>query len=185
MTEDSVRIRVADEGDVEAVLALEREVPEAPHWHRGEYDAIFAGERAPGAVRRRLFLAESEIGLLGFSVGAMWGSRSGADFHAMDGEVRRGGWGVLESVAVRGSARRSGLGRALCVAVLAWCGAEGARQVELEVRSASGGAVALYRQLGFEVTGRRAAYYTAPPDEALLMEARLGGVDEGRSGTGE
>lgn len=79
-----------------------------------------------GAVRRCLLVAEAEGRLLGFAVGKVIGS--GTD-----------GVGELESVAVDGSARRMGVGRALCRAVFAWCEGQNAEVVELEVRAGSGG----------------------------------------------
>ena len=79
----------------------------------------------------------------------------------------------LESVAVAASARRAGVGRALCAAVIDWCRAQGAQAIELEVRAASSGAIALYSGLGFVVEGRRPRYYREPMDDAVLMRLKL------------
>ena len=81
----------------------------------------------------------------------------------------------LESVAVDLRARRGGVGRALCGAVMDWCRRQGAAAVELEVRAASGGAIDLYRGLGFVAVGRRAGYYSGPLDDAVLMRLDLVG----------
>jgi len=79
----------------------------------------------------------------------------------------------LESVAVGSDARRMGVGRLLCIAVIDWCRAQGAAAIELEVRAGSAGAIALYEGLGFEIEGRRPRYYQAPLDDAVLMRLKL------------
>jgi ribosomal-protein-alanine N-acetyltransferase len=79
----------------------------------------------------------------------------------------------LESVAVANSVRRSGIGRALCDAVIAWAREQGAAEIELEVRTSSSGAIALYTQLGFATVGARAKYYRGPVEDAVLMRLDL------------
>jgi ribosomal-protein-alanine N-acetyltransferase len=155
------RIRVAGAADVAGVVALERGIMEAPHWAEGEYAAMVRADNAGGAVRRGFFVAEGEgRRLLGFAVGKVIGSDTE--------EV-----GELESVAVEASARRGGVGRALCAAVGEWCWEQGAAALELEVRAGSAGAIALYAGLGFVVVGRRVGYYLAPVEDALLMRLDL------------
>ncbi len=158
-------VRVAGAADVAGVVALERAIAEAPHWGEAEYAAMVDADKAHSAVRRCFFVAETEAdgGLLGFAVGKVIGSD--AD-----------GLGELESVAVKASARRGGIGKALCAAVAHWCRWQGVRAVELEVRVGSGGAIALYAGLGFVVAGRRAGYYREPVEDALLMRLDLGGI---------
>ena len=157
MTGGGREVRRGEVGDIDAVLALEQGIAEAPHWTREDYVAIFR----PGGVGRRLFVAAGAGAILGYAVGAVWREDAGA------------ARGELESVAVAAAERRSGLGRLLCAAVVTWCGEMGADRVELEVRSTSAGAVALYRQIGFETAGVRPRYYTQPADDALLMRLRL------------
>ncbi len=154
-----MEIRLAGVEDVGGVVALEREVAEAPHWSGEVYGEIVAGGEGAG-VRRRLLVA-TEVGeLLGFAVGAVSGM----------GETA---WGELESVAVRGASRRRGVGRELCRAMVSWCGKEGAGTVELEVRSGSAGAIAMYREMGFAEVGMRRGYYGEPVDDAVLMRVRV------------
>ena len=98
--------------------------------------------------------------LLGFAVGKVVGS--GLEWV-----------GEIESVAVDGAARRRGMGRSLCEAVIAWCRRQGARAVELEVRAGSVGAIALYGRLGFVSVGKRKGYYWEPVEDALLMKLEL------------
>jgi ribosomal-protein-alanine N-acetyltransferase len=146
---------------VAEVVVLERGIAEAPHWAEGEYAAMVDVDNAASAVRRCFFVAEAEGRLLGFAVGKVIGSIAG-------------GVAELESVAVEASARRGGVGKALCAAVADWCRRQGVRALELEVRAGSGGAIALYAGLGFVVAGRRAGYYREPEEDALLMRLDLG-----------
>jgi ribosomal-protein-alanine N-acetyltransferase len=111
-------------------------------------------------MRRCFFVAEVEGRLLGFSVGKVIGLGAGAVAE-------------LESVAVDGSVRRLGVGRALCEAVVSCCRAQGAEALELEVRAGSDGAIALYTSLGFSATGRRGGYYLEPVEDAVLMRLNL------------
>lgn len=157
-----VRVRAAKVEDLGAVLKLERCVAEAPHWGEGEYAAILRNAAGEG-VRRCLLVAESGGDLVGFGVGKVIGLGEGA-------------LAELESVAVAAGARRMGVGRALCEAVFAWCRVEGAREVELEVRSANTGATRLYERLGFRVEGTRKGYYHKPEDDAVLMRLEFAAV---------
>ncbi|MEO6982984.1 MAG: GNAT family N-acetyltransferase [Edaphobacter sp.] len=156
-----VCVRAAGAADLAGVVALERETAEAPHWREAEYVEMVVAAGVVGGVRRCLFVAEREGALVGFAVGKVMGS--GLDSSA-----------ELESVAVSAGARRAGVGRALCVAVAGWCREEGAMAVELEVRAASAGAIALYEGLGFVSVGRRRGYYRGPVDDAVLMRLELG-----------
>jgi ribosomal-protein-alanine N-acetyltransferase len=148
------RVRAGGVEDLAGVIALERATAEAPHWVEAEYVAAVSGGEE--YVRRCLFVAEVEGGLIGFAVGKAVGDAA-----------------ELESVAVDSDARRGGVGRGLCEAVIAWCRQQGAVGVELEVRSASEGAIGLYRGLGFVLVGRRPGYYSGPADDAALMRLDL------------
>jgi [ribosomal protein S18]-alanine N-acetyltransferase len=154
---DDVRVRAGVAADVEDVVLLERATEFAPHWAVEEYAAIV---NDAGEVRRRLLVAEGEEGLVGFAVGKV--VRLGVETVA-----------ELESVAVKVEARRWGIGRRLCEAVIDWCRAGGAAAVELEVRAGSGGAIGLYEGLGFKGAGVRRGYYREPVDDALLMRLDL------------
>jgi ribosomal-protein-alanine N-acetyltransferase len=148
-------VRHAGEGDLRRVVEIERACETAPHWGVGEYRMILEGG---GSVLRCLLVAEAARGVVGFAVGMVVG------------EV-----GELESVAVDAAARRCGVGAALCGAVIAWCRANGVREVELEVRAASVGVRRLYEGMGFIEGGRRRKYYEQPEDDAVLMRLRLNG----------
>ena len=133
-------MRVGLAADLDGVVGLERVTEHAPHWASEEYSAIVGGV---GEVRRRLIVAEVGDELVGFAVGKV--VRIGEETVA-----------ELESVAVKVDARRAGIGRRLCRAVIDWCRVEGASTLELEVRAGSGGAIGLYEGLGFVRVGSAA-----------------------------
>ena len=162
-------IRLGREDDLVAVIALERATADAPHWADAEYarfTTLQPEEDASERLRRCLLVATTEQGIVGFAVSSAIGSASACE-------------GELESVVVAWHARRQGVARALCGALLAWCQSEGADTVSLEVRSQSVGAIRLYEGLGFSVTGRRAGYYSEPADDALRMQWALSGPRRG------
>ena len=157
MRHDEVQVRVAVVADLDGVVRLERATDYAPHWAAEEYAAMV---KDGGEVRRRLLVAERGDELVGFAVGKV--VRIGAESVA-----------ELESVVVKVEARRSGIGRRLCEAVVVWCQTEGAVEVELEVRASSARAIGLYEGLGFVGAGLRHGYYRDPADDALLMRLDL------------
>ena len=158
-----MKIRSATAADLDAIVALERSIENAPHWPRSSYAEILLP--AASAVARALLLAEDQAAqIVGLAVIAL---------RAHDPEPT----GELESIAVAPSARRAGIGRALMNAVLDWLRLQVAAEVELEVRQSSAAAIALYRSLGFKEVGRRRNYYRDPQEDALLMRLPLGNAD--------
>ena len=99
------------------------------------------------------------LGLLhkGELIGYALGYFAGRDFH-------------LANLAVDPACRNRGWGGQLLGRILRLAAEQGASCCALEVRSANRAARALYRKAGFRTVGRRAAYYTDPPDDAVLME---------------
>ncbi|NYF79809.1 ribosomal protein S18-alanine N-acetyltransferase [Granulicella arctica] len=150
-----MRIAPARVKDVAGVVLLEREIVEAPHWAEAEYVAIV--DAVEGSLRRCLLVAWQDEAMMGFAVGKVIGAEA-----------------ELESVAVRSSARRGGVGLALCAAVVDWAWAQGAEGMDLEVRASSAGAIGLYRRLGFQDAGRRRGYYSDPQEDAVLMRLEQG-----------
>jgi ribosomal-protein-alanine N-acetyltransferase len=163
MSDSSVQLRHATASDLDAVIALERATECAPHWPPAAYSAIVDGP-ASNSPRRCLVVAQVGELLVGFAVGLMHPAPD------PDCQVRVA---ELESVVVADSARRAGIGRALCGAVFDWCRAQGATEIVLEVRASSVAANALYARLGFTQTGRRPRYYRDPEDDALAMRLKL------------
>ena len=149
-------IRWAGWGDLPVVVALERAIPELPHWSEAEY-ARYLGDVA--GKTRLLLVAETEGSVCGFAAAAMG---------AADARMAE-----LESLAVVPAERRGGVARMLCRGVMAWSRTRGAEVLELEVRSRSAGAIGLYGSLGFSRVGERPRYYADPPDDALLLALPL------------
>jgi ribosomal-protein-alanine N-acetyltransferase len=79
----------------------------------------------------------------------------------------------LLRIAVDPRFRNVGVGRDLLGAVLARAVAASAEHMTLEVASENEAAIALYRAAGFVEIGRRAGYYRAPPDDAIIMRREL------------
>ena len=153
----TVEIRPARLEDVAAVVALERGVEGAPHWAEREYAAMLEAEKGAGVQRRLIVAVRQGDGLIGFAVG----------------KVVAQTLAEIESVTVAVDARRLGVGRALCAAVVEWFREVGTESVELEVRAENDGAIGLYRELGFAVVGRRKGYYREPVEDAVLMQLSL------------
>jgi len=166
-------LRPAVASDLDAILDLERATDLAPHWPPTAYADIIKLED-PGApsiprsmrsgwentTQRCLFIAVKDNLLAGFAVGLLHSPASNRIAE-------------LESVAVSANSRRTGIGRALCRAVLDWSRAGGASEVILEVRANSAAAIALYSSLGFTLSARRPRYYRDPEDDALLLRMVL------------
>jgi ribosomal-protein-alanine acetyltransferase len=162
MSDSPVQLLHATAAHLDAILALERATQYAPHWPPAAYSAIIAPDGS--APRRCLIVAEVGETLVGFAVGLMHPAPD------PDCGVRIA---ELESVGVTASARRAGIGRALCGAVFEWCRAQGATEIVLEVRASNQAANSLYAKLGFTQTGRRPHYYRDPEDDALAMRLEL------------
>lgn len=81
----------------------------------------------------------------------------------------------ITNLAVHPEWRRLGVARRLLAAALAEGVARGVTLAFLEVRPSNTRALALYESLGFQVIGRRNGYYFDTGEDALVMEARLGG----------
>jgi ribosomal-protein-alanine N-acetyltransferase len=148
-------VRRALSTEMKAILALEQACAEAPHWSETAWVTALSQDESSG-VARVCFVAESGGKVIGFVVVSCIG-----------------GAAELESVAVAEAARRQGVGRALCNEAIAWSLGVAAREVGLEVRASSEGALALYETLGFTEIGQRDGYYRDPTDDAVLMSVRL------------
>jgi ribosomal-protein-alanine N-acetyltransferase len=169
MSASKARIRPGEIADFDRIVALERATEHAPHWPAQTYNALLDGTTIG---QRALFVAEFESGLAGFAVGMV---QQAARSHRPAQTKANLGVCVaeLESIVVAPSARRAGIGRALCRAVLEWCRTQGATEIVLEVRAGSAAAIGLYTGLGFMRTGSRPRYYSGPEEDALLMRLAL------------
>ena len=80
----------------------------------------------------------------------------------------------LENIVVAPAARRTGLGKRLLNALLSQARETNSAAVFLEVRESNTAARSLYEKTGFQLTGRRKAYYTNPQEDAVLYRLTLG-----------
>lgn len=84
----------------------------------------------------------------------------------------------LLTIAVPPSLRRAGRGRAVLAAFETAVAARGATRLFLEVADDNAAARALYAGAGYEESGRRPGYYTAPDkrrSDALVLTKSLSG----------
>jgi len=108
-----------------------------------------------------LKLADSDKAVLGFAVGRIF--EIGQDKFTVE----------LTNIGLRQTIRNRGFGRLLLKIFLERCEQVGASSVILEVRESNATAIAFYRKFGFEATGRRRGFYSAPFEDALTMQLEL------------
>jgi ribosomal-protein-alanine N-acetyltransferase len=167
-----IYLRQAVVEDAAAILEIERSCEEAPHWNEGVWAQVFSQPVLEGVMpsihqpQRMCFVAEQSGEMAGFVV-----------IRSLAVAGIGGGLAEMESLAVREDARRRGVGRSLCLQAVLWAQTMGAASMQLEVRSASMAAMALYRSLGFVKQGRRSGYYADPKDDAVMMELPLTAKD--------
>lgn len=148
-----VSIRPLEQADLAGVFAIERRSFRAP-WSPSMFQIELA--------REDVVALAAEVGgrLAGYSIL----SRQVDAWHLMN-------------VAVDPVFRRLGIGADLVATSLDAVGGEA--PVTLEVRASNGAAIALYRGLGFQSIGTRAAYYPDDGEDALIMwkgDPRAAGV---------
>lgn len=134
--------------DIDAVMAVEAGAYSHP-WTRGNFiDSMAAG------YEMELLQADSGHAILGYSV-----------------VMRGAGESHLLNLTVTTARQRCGFGRHLLERAIHRCAARGDDALWLEVRLGNTAAQALYRGAGFEIVGRRAAYYPAEHgrEDALVM----------------
>ena len=138
--------------DLDQVLDIERASFPTP-WTR----AAFCYEIEQNKVARCTVL-RGRLGIVGYL--CLW--EIGHEIH-------------ITNLAVHPEWRRRGVARQLLGAALIEGVARGVTLAFLEVRPSNTRALALYESLGFQVIGRRNGYYFDTGEDALVMEARLGG----------
>ena len=145
-----VRLRPMTEGDLAAVVGIERSVYPFP-WTEGIFsDCLRVGYHCT--------VLELDFLLVGYGIVA-----SGA------GEAH------LLNVCVREEFRNRGFGRALVAGLLQQAAGAGAEVIFLEVRPANTAAIRLYEAMGFQQAGFRAGYYQAAEgrEDALVMRRAI------------
>lgn len=158
----NISMRPAVPADLEEILGVAGESPEAPQWASSSYLPFLIPEspEGQGPLLRQAFVAAAGGHVLGFAAASL----------LLDGEENRA---ELESIAVMQSARRRGIGLALVQSVLSWAARHGGRRLTLEVRASSLAAIGLYEAAGLKAEGLRRRYYADPEDDALLMSTAI------------
>lgn len=77
--------------------------------------------------------------------------------------------GELLRIAVLPKYRKRGIGRQLMQHYMQKNLERGVEKSFLEVRKSNIAAISLYKKMGFAITGSRKNYYTAPTEDALIM----------------
>ena len=145
----ALNVRQMEERDVAAIVEIQAETPEIAQWTSGDYASAARGEMAG-------WVAEEKGEMAGFLV---------ARRVAGDSEIL--------NLAVRPSARRNGIGSSLLHEAVTWSRSFQADKIFIEVRASNLSALRFYERHGFSVTGRRAGYYVAPVEDAIMLEAAL------------
>ncbi|MBO4979874.1 MAG: ribosomal protein S18-alanine N-acetyltransferase [Clostridia bacterium] len=81
--------------------------------------------------------------------------------------------GEITNVATHPQHRRLGLARAVLTALLSEAKARGLCRITLEVRVSNTAARELYASLGFTPCGTRKGFYSAPREDALILEKTI------------
>jgi [ribosomal protein S18]-alanine N-acetyltransferase len=153
-------IRAIARADLENLVDLAAGSGEGPRWSRRDYEQALLTD--PPLLRRGL-VAQSGKHLAGFAVVSYLPPEAAAE---------------IEGLVVARPCRRCGIGSALVKACMDWAAEAGASSVRLEVRASNAAAIALYRRQGFSPAGVRQSYFSAPQEDALLLETA---VEAGRT----
>jgi [ribosomal protein S18]-alanine N-acetyltransferase len=147
-----VAIRSAALNDVPAILAIERQAPNAAHWAAEQYKKLLDS----GVVLVAEEAAEEAGKLCGFVC-----------VKAVAGE-----W-EIENVVVAAEFLRRGIANELVGALIQRAAGEGASAILLEVRESNLPARRLYEKRGFREVSRRRVYYRDPVEDAILYALRF------------
>lgn len=147
--EETFKIRKMEKKDLPEVLSIEQACFSSPWTEKSFQDAMMSGDN----IYLVALSSEKVAGYCG-----LWLSFENAD---------------LCNMAVHPAMRNRGVGAGLLSQAKKIAAERGVKKVLLEVRQQNVSAIALYRKLGFEQIGIRKGYYSAPMEDALLMEKIL------------
>ena len=142
-------IRTATPDDVPALRALDLASAFGARWTDAHYQSFFV--RAD-SLKHLVLVAEQQGSVIAYlaasGVGPEW---------------------ELENIVVAPDLLRRGIARALLEELCERLGRERVERLHLEVRESNAAARALYARLGFTEQNRRAAYYSDPVEDALIL----------------
>ena len=142
---NTIVLRTAQAGDLDAILAIEKRVFSDP-WSPDSFAPEFTDPYSWFCV------AEIDGALVGYAI---------ARIVARQGEIA--------NIAVDPVHQRTGLGGKLLDAAIEAADAAECEAVWLEVRISNEPAHKLYESRGFEAIGRRRGYYRTPVEDALVL----------------
>ncbi|MGH9758328.1 MAG: ribosomal protein S18-alanine N-acetyltransferase [Candidatus Acidiferrales bacterium] len=142
-------LRPLTSADIPSVLEVQAAAPEIAQWTPADYARVAQGAMAG-------WVAQEEDSVAGFLIAR----RVASDLEILN-------------FAVRASARRRGIGTALFLQALDWAKSFAAEKAFLEVRASNQSAIDFYLRQHFRISGRRPRYYANPPEDALLLTARI------------
>ena len=143
-------------GDLDEILAIAHECRLSP-WSR---DAYLEELLRPDG----LFFCARELGkVIGFAVGRIVPSPSNLD--GFDAEIF--------NVGVLPHSRQQGVGKLLIEHFIRGSVTRSVHSIWLEVRASNHTALGFYQKLQFTVEHRRKAFYSAPVEDALVMQREL------------
>lgn len=150
----SVQVRRMGESDLDAVLAIAAESPEASLWSRQSYTKLLNERYGLALVAEEVVEQKSRV--TGFLVGRVI---------AAEAEVL--------NLAVPSNRRQRGHAKALLQAALKEFADRAAEWVFLEVRESNAAAIAFYEKNLFSKQGLRKGYYRHPDEAAVVMGRKL------------
>jgi len=156
-----LNVRSIERGDAKALLGVQAESPEIAQWSRTAYERL-AQEQMAGWV------AEANGSISGFVI-----------VRQLAGDIE------ILNLAVRRGARRQGVGALLFGKVVSQGKDAHVEKIYIEVRASNEVARKFYARHGFRETGRRPRYYSAPVEDALLLELTLDQLDQDDRTTGK
>jgi [ribosomal protein S18]-alanine N-acetyltransferase len=165
----SLRVRAMTAQDIDEVVKLAARFVEAPHWTPRDYEQM--PPPAPRTSPRTALPAASPTTLTRWSVVAL-SDNNLAGFAVASCLLLEPA--EIEGLVVDERYRRQGIGSALIRSCKEWAANAGALNIRLEVRASNAAALALYQRHGFSAVGHRRAYYSAPIEDAVLLQAPLG-----------
>lgn len=152
-------VRPAHDQDAEQMVSIATGNPSAPQWNAAQFRKMlktFVGS----PLCRIVLVVEVEGEVAGFAVASAL-----CAVFPIEAE--------LESLAVAPACQGRGMGTALLRATVVWAAEQRAETFRLEVRASNERAIRIYDKAGFRKTGRRPGYYSAPLEDAVVMERIL------------
>jgi [ribosomal protein S18]-alanine N-acetyltransferase len=150
--DDSISIRDFEADDAAAILEIQRTAEQAAQWQAADYEHLFRGSGGLILVAQ----LHGTAALIGFLAARVMGEET-----------------ELYNLAVAGTHRRRGVGKALVQEFHRRLAAVRVLWASGEVRTSNEPALNLYRAFGYVPSGVRRNYYANDGEDALLLHCDL------------